>query len=54
MYVGYQYSGVLGMIIAIPVGMLLINFYQAGAFDSIIWCFKEIARDFNAFRRIQK
>ncbi len=54
MYVGYQYSGVLGMIIAIPVGMLLINFYQAGAFDSVIWCFKEIARDFNAFRRIQK
>ena len=54
MYVGYQYSGVLGMIIAIPVGMLLINFYKAGAFDSVIWCFQEIARDFNAFRRIQK
>ena len=32
MYIGYQYSGVIGMIIAIPVGMLLINFYQAGAF----------------------
>lgn len=54
MYVGYQYSGVIGMIIAIPVGMLLINFYKAGAFDSVIWCFQEIARDFNAFRRIQK
>ena len=53
MYVGYQYAGVLGMIIAIPAGMLLINFYQAGAFDSIIWCFKEIAKDFNNFRRIK-
>ena len=54
MYIGYQYSGVIGMIIAIPVGMLLINFYQAGAFDSILWCFKEIAKDFNDFRRITK
>lgn len=54
MYIGYQYSGVTGMIIAIPVGMLLINFYQAGAFDSIIWCFKEIAHDFNDFRNINK
>ena len=53
MYVGYQYAGVLGMILAIPAGMLLINFYQAGAFDSIIWCFREIAKDFNSFRRIQ-
>ena len=54
MYIGYQFYGVTGMIIAIPLGMLLINFYKAGAFDRVIWCFQEIARDFNAFRKISQ
>ena len=53
MYVGYQVSGVVGMIIAIPVGMLLISFYKAGAFRTVTWCFQEIARDFNEFRKIE-
>lgn len=53
MYVGYQFSGVTGMIIAIPVGMLLINFYKAGAFDTLLWCLKEIGHDFNEFRKIK-
>jgi len=54
MYIGYQFYGVTGMIIAIPLGMLLINFYKAGAFDRVIWCFQEIARDFNEFRKISQ
>ncbi len=52
MYIGYQFYGVMGMIIAIPVGMLLINFYKAGAFQTISWCFREIINDFNEFRKI--
>ena len=52
MYIGYQFSGVLGMVIAIPIGMLFIYFYKAGAFDGILWCFREIAEDFNRFRKI--
>lgn len=36
LYIGYRFSGVLGMIIAVPVGMVLINMYQAGAFDYIL------------------
>lgn len=53
MFVGYRISGVLGMIIAIPVGMILINLYEVGAFDTLIWCVKEIITDFNNFRRIK-
>ncbi len=53
MYIGYQASGVFGMIVAIPVGMLLINFYQAGAFDTVLWCLREIINDFNEFRKIR-
>ncbi len=53
MYVGYRVSSVFGMIIAIPIGMLLINLTKAGAFDTQIWCIKEIVKDFNRFRDIQ-
>ena len=54
MFIGYRIKGVLGMIIAIPVGMILVHLYIAGAFDTIIWCLKEIVKDFNEFRRIEK
>lgn len=53
MYIGYRFGSVLGMIIAIPIGMLLISSYHAGAFDTIIWCIKEIIKDFNAFRKVK-
>ena len=54
MYIGYQSGGVLGMIIAIPIGMILINLYKAGAFETYTWCIKEVVHDFNSFRRIDK
>ncbi len=54
MFIGYKSKGVLGMIIAIPVGMLLMNLYEVGAFDTLIWCVKEIVRDFNNFRKLPK
>ncbi len=52
MYIGFQFSGVLGMIIAIPIGMLLIYCYKGGAFDTLLWCFNEIIKDFNELRKI--
>ncbi len=36
LYVGYKAGGVLGMIFAVPVGMIAINLYKAGAFDYIL------------------
>lgn len=35
LYGGYKVGGVAGMIIAVPVGMVLINITKAGAFDYI-------------------
>lgn len=35
LYIGYRIRGVIGMIIAVPVGMVLINMCQVGAFDYI-------------------
>jgi predicted PurR-regulated permease PerM len=51
MYIGYKIMGVLGMIVAIPVGMILINLYKLGAFNNIIRCGKEIVQDINEFRK---
>lgn len=52
MFIGYRISSVIGMIVAIPVGMILINLYEAGAFDTQVWCLREIVNDFNRFRRV--
>lgn len=54
MYIGYKVSSVVGMIVAIPVGMILINLYEVGTFDTLIWCVKEMVTDFNNFRKIHK
>lgn len=52
MYVGYRVNSVVGMVLAIPIGMILINLYEAGAFHTFLWCVKELVDDFNRFRRI--
>jgi len=54
MFIGYKLKGMIGMIIAIPIGMILIQLYRLGAFNTAIWCVKEIVKDFNEFRRIEK
>ena len=45
MYIGYRVGGVLGMILAVPIGAIVLNFYKAGAFDGVINGFKEAGRD---------
>lgn len=54
MYIGYKVKGVLGMMIAVPIGMVLESFYKAGAFDRLIWCVKELGRGIAAFCHIDK
>ena len=45
MYIGYRVGGVLGMILAVPIGAIVLNFYKAGTFDAVINGFKEAGRD---------
>ena len=35
LYIGYRIGSVLGMILSVPIGMVVINMCQAGAFDYI-------------------
>ena len=34
-YIGYKVGSVLGMIFAVPIGIIVINMYKEGAFDYI-------------------
>lgn len=54
MYIGYRANSVLGMIVSIPVGMVLLNLVKAGAFDTQIYCVKELLRSFHEFRKIDR
>lgn len=51
MYVGFKLYGVAGMILAVPIGLVLLKLFEAGAFDDMIDGVKEIVKDINAFRR---
>ncbi len=50
MFVGYRLSGILGMIVAIPAGLIVIQFYEAGAFDFLIQNIKELAESIEEWR----
>lgn len=51
MFIGYKFKGVIGMIFAVPIGMILINMFKAGVFDNFIKNIRELITDFNNFRR---
>lgn len=36
LFIGYKIGGLIGILIAIPVGLVLINLFKAGAFDTLI------------------
>jgi sporulation integral membrane protein YtvI len=54
MYIGYKVKGLLGLILGIPIGMVLMNFYHSGMFDNLIEDGKIVANDINALRNIRK
>lgn len=51
MYIGYKLSGLSGMIIGVPVGMVFMNFYRLGMFDRILRGIKIIITDINEYRK---
>lgn len=52
LYVGYKFGSVLGMIVAIPVGIIVVNMYEAGVFDSVKDSLQILAEGINSFRRL--
>lgn len=54
LYVGYKISSVLGMILAVPLGLVLINMYRAKAFDYIMDDVRILVKGILALREEQK
>ena len=51
MFIGYKVGGILAMIIAVPVGMILISLYESGAFDDLISDVKTLAQGLDRYRK---
>ena len=50
LYAGYRVGGLLGMIVAVPIGMIILNLYKAGAFDYILDDVKILIRGIASLR----
>jgi len=52
LYIGYKTGGVLGMIIAVPMGLLVFSLYQEGVFDTTKNSALILIAGINRFRRL--
>lgn len=52
LFVGYKLAGVLGMILAVPIGIIVYTMYQEGAFDTSVNSLKILAAGINRFRKL--
>ncbi len=53
MYIGYIMNGVLGMVIAIPIGMILYKMLKNGSFDIMIYSGKELGKEIAEFLHLE-
>lgn len=51
LFIGYRFGGLIGIIIGIPIGMIVVNLYRAGLFDTVIRGVKILVRDINEYRK---
>ncbi len=52
LYIGYKLAGVAGMIFALPIGIIFINLYEEGVFDTTKESLRILVAGFNKFRRL--
>lgn len=54
LFIGYRLAGLLGMIIAVPAGLILIQLYEAGAFDHVLQNVRELRQTIHEWRSDDK
>lgn len=54
LYVGYKAAGMIGMIIAVPIGIIVLNMYEEGVFDTTIDSLKVLYAGISNFRHLTK
>lgn len=54
LYIGFRMGSAIGMIIAVPVGMILINLYKAGVFSNFVYSLQLLTKDIIRLRIFEK
>lgn len=54
LYIGYRLGGVVGMIVAVPLGLIVYTMYEEGAFDTTRNSILILVNGLNRFRRLEK
>lgn len=52
LYIGYMLGGVIGMIVAVPIGIILETMYKEGAFDTTRNSLQILSAGLNRFRKL--
>ncbi len=54
LYIGYKAGSVVGMIIAIPIGIIVLNMYKEGVFDTTLDSLKILYASLSNFRHLNE
>lgn len=54
LYIGYKVAGVMGMILAVPIGIIIVNMYEAGLFDTPKLSLKILLINLNRYRKLDE
>lgn len=52
LYIGYKLGGVIGMIMAVPIGLIMVELYREGAFDTTKNSILILVNGLNHFRKL--
>jgi predicted PurR-regulated permease PerM len=54
LFVGYRLAGVVGMLVAVPIGIIVVNMNEAGFFDTPKYSLKILIKNLNRYRRLNE
>jgi len=52
LFIGYRLAGVGGMLVAVPIGIIVVNMNEAGFFDTPKYSIRLLVRNINHFRQL--
>ena len=54
LFIGYRLAGVGGMLVAVPIGIIVVNMNEAGFFDTPKYSIRLLVRNINQFRQLSR
>lgn len=54
LFIGYRLAGVGGMLVAVPIGIIVVNMNEAGFFDTPKYSIRLLIRNINQFRQLNE